>query len=173
MDFGLLLGEQLDAAVHRGSAEDIDDPVESLDESHAGSDEDGAHEERAEDPPEQDLVLVVGRHQKKRKIRRKTKRLSTLSESSMTYPVTNSSAGVAVPEEITTAKMTASAIQTTLQAKASRNFTVWERRWNTPRSKTSMARTKRLNKIQNSSNQCPKVKIVWGGHSCPPTLTLS
>ena len=39
MDLGLLLEEQLDAAVHQEGAEDIDDPVESLDESHAGGDE--------------------------------------------------------------------------------------------------------------------------------------
>ena len=50
---------------------------------------------------------------KKRKISRKTKRLSTLRESSMTYPVTNSSAGVRpCQKKTTTAKMTARAIQT-------------------------------------------------------------
>ncbi len=69
--------------------------MESLDEADAGGDENRAHDQRAQNSPEQDLVLVDrGGTWKKRKIRRKTKRLSTLKESSMTYPVTNSSAGV-------------------------------------------------------------------------------
>ncbi len=45
-------------------------------------------------PQNRTLCWWIGGTWKKRKIRRKTKRLSTLSESSMTYPVTNSSAGV-------------------------------------------------------------------------------
>src|SRR3984893_13400918 len=114
---------------------------------------------------------------KKRKIKRKTKRLSTLSESSMTYPVTNSSAGVRpCQKKITTAKIAARAIHAPLQANASRNFTVWARRWNTPRSSPSMERTKRVNTIQNSNNQRPRVREfapLWGGHSCPPPLSLT
>src|SRR6266478_5890142 len=107
---------------------------------------------------------------KKRKMRRKTNRLSTLSESSMTYPVTNSSAGVRpCQKKMTTAKIAARAIQATLQARASRNFTVWARRWNTPRSRTSMARTKRLNKIHNSSNQRPRVRFLCVGRTHPST----
>src|SRR5271156_3787788 len=77
----------------------------------------------------------------------------------MTYPVTNSSAGMRpCQKKITTAKIAARMIQATLQAKASRKLMVWARRWNTPRSSTSMQRTKRLNRIQNSSNQRPRVK---------------
>src|SRR6476661_5085912 len=112
-------------------------------------------------PQNRTLCWWTGGTWKKRKISRKTKRLSTLRESSMTYPVTNSSIGVRPCQKKTaTAKMAARAIQTALQSKASRNLTVWGRRWNTPKSSTSIARTKRLNKIQNSSNERPEANCV-------------
>src|ERR1700687_1450515 len=62
MDLGLLLKEQLDSAVHQKRTEHVDNPVESLDEADARRDEDRAHEERAQDSPEQYLVLVDRRH---------------------------------------------------------------------------------------------------------------
>src|SRR5450755_583125 len=62
MDFGFLLKKQLDAAVHEECAEDVDDPVESLDEAYAGRDENCAHDERAQDSPEQHFVLMDRRH---------------------------------------------------------------------------------------------------------------
>ncbi len=62
MDLGLALAEQFDAAVDQQRAENIDDPVKSLDQAHAGDDENRPHDQRAQDSPEQDLVLVAGRH---------------------------------------------------------------------------------------------------------------
>ncbi len=64
MDLSFILEEQLDAAVHQEGSEDINDPVESLDQAYAGHDENGAHDERAQNSPEQDLVLVGRRHLK-------------------------------------------------------------------------------------------------------------
>src|SRR5438874_4750594 len=84
------------------------------------------------------------------------KRLSTLSESSITYPVTNSSEDVRpCQKKIRMANIAANPIQSALQARASRNLTVWDRRWKTPRSRTNIARTKRLNRIQKSINHLP------------------
>src|ERR1700730_6958686 len=62
MDLGLILKEQLDAAVHQKRTERVDDPVESFDEGNAGGDENRAHDEGAQDSPEQYLVLVDRRH---------------------------------------------------------------------------------------------------------------
>src|SRR6266849_9111330 len=62
MDLRLILKEQLDAAVHQKRTERVDDPMESLDEGNAGSDKNGAHDEGAQDSPEQYLVLVDRRH---------------------------------------------------------------------------------------------------------------
>ena len=64
MDLGFLLEKELDAAIHQERTEHVDDPVESLDQSHAGCDENCAHDERAQNSPEQHLVLVDGRHLK-------------------------------------------------------------------------------------------------------------
>ena len=50
----------------RMRAEDVDDPVERLEQRRAGDDEDRAHDERAEDPPEQHAVLVGLRHREVR-----------------------------------------------------------------------------------------------------------
>ena len=46
----------------RNSAEEVEDPVEALDQLDAGEDEDGAQDEGAEDAPEQDAELVLARH---------------------------------------------------------------------------------------------------------------
>ena len=65
----------------------------------------------------------------------------------MTYPVTNSRASACgrARNRSPPRKLRPDAIQTTLHIIASRNLTVWELRWNTPRSSTSMATTKTLN----------------------------
>src|SRR5713101_3966574 len=57
------------------------------------------------------------------------------------------------------AKIAASATQTALQMSASRYFTVWVRRWKTPKSSTSIATTKTLNSTQNSINQWPRLRF--------------
>src|SRR4029077_5221529 len=62
MDLGLILKEQLDAAVHQKRTKHVDDPVEPFDEGNAGGDENRAHDQGAQDSPEQYLVLVDRRH---------------------------------------------------------------------------------------------------------------
>src|ERR1700730_11545276 len=79
-------------------------------------------------------------------------RLSTLSDSSITYAVTNCSASARpCQNNSSTANAAASAIQTPDQASASRKLTRWERRLRMPRSSTSIATTNRLKRIQNRS----------------------
>jgi hypothetical protein len=57
---GILLHKQLDAGGDEDGAEDIDGPVEALEEGGTGEDEDGPHDERAEDAPEEHPVLILG-----------------------------------------------------------------------------------------------------------------
>ena len=52
--------------VEQERAEDVEDPLEALDERHAGEDEDAAQDERAEDAPEQDPELVLAGHGEER-----------------------------------------------------------------------------------------------------------
>ena len=61
VDFVASLQEQLDPGEHEEGTEDVDDPVESLQERRTEHDEDGPHDERAEDPPEEHAVLKLGR----------------------------------------------------------------------------------------------------------------
>ena len=62
MDFLLALHDHLDAGEDQERAEDVDDPGELGDERRAQGDHDGPHDERAEDAPEQHLVLIHRRH---------------------------------------------------------------------------------------------------------------
>ena len=62
MDFGFALSQQFETAVEEQGAKDVNDPVEAVDEAYAGEDEDASHDERPNDSPEQNLVLVVARH---------------------------------------------------------------------------------------------------------------
>ena len=59
MDLRVLLPEQLQAGVDEESSKDVDQPVEAVDQPDAGKDEDRAHDERAQYPPEEHGVLVV------------------------------------------------------------------------------------------------------------------
>jgi hypothetical protein len=52
---------QANSAVDEECAETVENPVEALHEANAGYDEDAAHEQRAEDSPEQHAVLVLVR----------------------------------------------------------------------------------------------------------------
>ena len=61
LDVQLVLRGHADSREDQEGAEDVDDPVEALDEDGAGADHRAAHEERAEDPPEEHPVLVLGR----------------------------------------------------------------------------------------------------------------
>ena len=54
--------KQLDARDGEKRAEQVDGPVKPLQESAASEDEDGAHCQSSQDAPEQDAVLVDGRH---------------------------------------------------------------------------------------------------------------
>ena len=47
---------------HQERAEHVQDPVEPVDEGHAGEDEHQPQHQRAEDAPEQHPVLVLARH---------------------------------------------------------------------------------------------------------------
>ena len=128
-----------------------------------GSDENGAHDQGAQNSPEQDLVLVDGRHLKETENEQEDEEVVDAErefDDVSGHELQHRRA--TVPEKDRDGEDAASAIQATLQNMASRNLTVWERRWNTPRSSTSMARTKRLNKIQNSSNDRPRFPSVVG-----------
>jgi len=61
MNLALPLQEELDPGEDEERAEDVDDPVEALEKHGAEDDEDGAHEQGAEDPPEEHPVLEHGR----------------------------------------------------------------------------------------------------------------
>jgi hypothetical protein len=64
---GVLLGVELLVLLQRHAhagddeqrAEDVDDPLESGQQRRARADEQAAHHERAENPPEQHAVLVL------------------------------------------------------------------------------------------------------------------
>src|ERR1700730_1394967 len=62
MDVGTFLTHQLYTAVNQQQGERVNDPVESLDESHTRENEHGAHDQRTQNSPEQDSVLVSRRH---------------------------------------------------------------------------------------------------------------
>ena len=61
LDGVLALEGHADPREDEEGPEEVDDPVELVDEIGAGRDHRAAHDERAEDPPEQDAVLVAGR----------------------------------------------------------------------------------------------------------------
>src|SRR4051794_18867324 len=89
---------------------------------------------------------------------RNTNRLSTESDSSIRYPVRNSSessefgralAAMVCPKKYSRiANTPARVTHTAVQASASLNFTTCSLRWNTPRSSASIASTNRLNASQ-------------------------
>src|SRR5690606_35075593 len=56
------LPKELDAGEDKEGAEEVDDEVELVDEHARRGDEDGTHDERADDAPEEDAVLVGGGH---------------------------------------------------------------------------------------------------------------
>src|SRR5690606_29940234 len=56
------LDEELDPGEHQKRTEDVNHPVEALEERRAEHDENRAHDERTQDPPEQDPVLVLTRN---------------------------------------------------------------------------------------------------------------
>ena len=62
MDLGARVAGDLDRRVQQEGAEDVEHPVEGLDQGHTGEDEDGAQDEGAEDAPEQHPELVLGRY---------------------------------------------------------------------------------------------------------------
>ena len=62
MNLGLPLAEKLYAAVHQECAEDVYDPVKPLNQAHTCGNENRTHDQRSQDSPEQDLMLVSGRH---------------------------------------------------------------------------------------------------------------
>jgi hypothetical protein len=52
--------QELETAVDQQGPEDVDDPVEAVDESNAGQDKDAAHDQGADNSPKQHFVLVMG-----------------------------------------------------------------------------------------------------------------
>jgi hypothetical protein len=62
LDLVIRMRRHADAADDQEAAEDVDDPVELLEQIGSGADHDAAHDERADDPPEQYAVLVLRRH---------------------------------------------------------------------------------------------------------------
>src|ERR1700722_6832595 len=60
MDRGVFLTEKLDAAVHEKCAEYVDNPVEALNQPPSRHDESGAHDQRPQNSPEENFVLVLG-----------------------------------------------------------------------------------------------------------------
>src|SRR5215472_17801892 len=57
-----MLAQQFDSAVYKDRTEHIDDPMEAIEQGDAGNDEDGAHDQRADDSPEQHLMLKLPGH---------------------------------------------------------------------------------------------------------------
>ncbi len=74
--------EQADGGDEQDGGEEVADPVEAGEQAEAGGDEGSAHEDGAEDAPEEHLGWLAGVIWKRRKSRRKTKRLSTERDSS-------------------------------------------------------------------------------------------
>src|SRR5262249_4617036 len=66
MDLAGSLYEELDAGIDEESSEEVCDPGKLVQERGAEHDEDGAHGERTEDPPEEHAVLELGRNCKDR-----------------------------------------------------------------------------------------------------------
>src|SRR6266478_7567094 len=62
MDFRFALPQQLESRIDEQSAECVGDPTEAVDQAHARHDEYSSHEERPENSPEQNLVLVLVGH---------------------------------------------------------------------------------------------------------------
>ena len=62
MHIFLIMKHHADAGVDQESAEDVDDPVKAVDQGHPHRDHEPAHEQRAQDPPEQNFMLVFGMH---------------------------------------------------------------------------------------------------------------
>ena len=62
MNLLLALHDHLDAGEDQEAAEHVDDPRELGDKRRARYDHDGPHDQRAEDAPEQHLVLIQRRH---------------------------------------------------------------------------------------------------------------
>ena len=61
-DLGLVVVGDLPGGVEQEGAEDVEDPVELLDQRGAGDDEPGPQHERTEDAPEQHPELVLAGH---------------------------------------------------------------------------------------------------------------
>ena len=55
----LVVHRHPDAGEHQKGAEHVDDPVEVLNQVGAGGDHRAAHEQRAEDAPEEHAVLIL------------------------------------------------------------------------------------------------------------------
>ena len=62
LDVEFFLLEHLDAGVNQEGTEDVNDPVEAIDESRANEDHRQAHYQRTHHAPEEDAMLVLGRH---------------------------------------------------------------------------------------------------------------
>ena len=58
MDFCVFLAEQFDSAVHQQCAKNVNDPVELSNQSDSRQNENRAHDQGAQNPPEQNFVLV-------------------------------------------------------------------------------------------------------------------
>lgn len=65
VDIVLFWQSHFDAGEDEKNAEAVDEPFEAVEEADAGEDEDEAHGRRADDAPEKDAVLVLGRHLEK------------------------------------------------------------------------------------------------------------
>ena len=59
VDLGLVVAGDPERGEEQERAEDVEDPVEPLEQRDAGEDEDGPQHQRAEDAPEQHPELVL------------------------------------------------------------------------------------------------------------------
>src|ERR1019366_2075666 len=84
MDFRFALPQQSESRINQHRAEDVSDPAETVDQAHARHNEHGAHEEGPQNSPKENFALSSSGTLKYRKMMRNRKRLSTLSDSSMT-----------------------------------------------------------------------------------------
>jgi hypothetical protein len=58
MDFRIFLAKQFDSAVHQQRPKDVNDPVELSNQSDSRQDENCAHDQRAQNSPKQNFVLM-------------------------------------------------------------------------------------------------------------------
>src|SRR6185503_15735439 len=173
MDLSLLLEEQLDAAVNQEGAEDVDNPVKPLDESHAGHDEHGAHDEGSQNSPEQDLVLMDGGHmeeaenqQEHEEVIDAERKLDDVSGDKLER------GGATVPEENHHREDDGQGDPHCAPGQGFAKLYGVGAAMEHTQVEHQHGEDEKIEQDPTVAMSAPK-QIVWGGHSCPPPLTLS